>query len=71
MNIPTYQESPSFWNEIAKNHQSAFIVLKSLRNDGCFYCKTKKDNFEEMAFHIESTHGLPREALIELLKEVK
>ena len=60
------------WDNIAKNHQNALLAIKGMMEDGCMYnCGFRAENFGKMAFHIQSTHGLPKEELIEILKQVK
>lgn len=58
------------WDKIAHSNQESFILFKSLQEDGCIWCKVKKFNFANMVFHIQETHGLPREAFFDLIKEL-
>ena len=62
--IPTYEENPKFWDELAKKHQRAFMICKAMQERGCPWCKKKTLDFESMAFHIASTHGIPRDILV-------
>ena len=64
------KKDKKFWDEFAKKRQKALLVLKSLKEDGCLWCRKTEKNFEDMAFHINSTHGFPREVLVEILKEL-
>lgn len=83
MNIPSLEENPQFWEEMAGERVIRFIYLTSIKNQ-CFMCKWSNGGellnrfpkevvplFQlikgDYLFHLQSTHGLAPELLSMIL----
>ena len=49
-------------------YQKALQIIAKAKEEGCPMCKAKPKNWEEFEFHMHSTHGIPRETLLEIME---
>ena len=60
-------EEQEFWNKLAKKHQKALRIVQAVKDHGCPQCKYKPKKWVDFEFHAYSTHGIPREILLEAM----
>ena len=57
------------WGKFAKKHQTFLQRYSLLVEYGCFWCRRKRKrvkvkSWEQIAFHVHSTHGLPLDLML-------
>lgn len=62
------KEEQDVWRKFAERHQFFGKVLQAVNDDGCPKCKYRPKTWNEFEFHFSSTHGIPRETLIDVIQ---
>lgn len=62
------EKEKSIWENLAVKHQKLLQIIKNVAENGCMMCKSRPKNWQEFSFHVKSTHGIPHEILMELVK---